>query len=120
MVWMAQFVASETHQDFMIAFPNLTGTDLDLDYDEFHAMKLVCKSIMDDNEHIHISTFEEEDNTQIPKNPKNKKDREHMTPENKQLIRRLTTVAWLTVLFNGLICSTRTCSRRLLTESPML
>ena len=41
---------------------------------------------MDENEHIHISTFEEEDNPVIPKDPANKKEIEHMTPENKQLI----------------------------------
>ena len=103
MVSFAEFIATESHHDFMIAFPNVTGTDLD--HDEFHAMKLVCKRIMDENQHIHISTFEEEDNPKSPKDPKNKKEIEHMTPENKQLILEIDnsslidcTVQWLNML----------------------
>ena len=84
MVWFAECIATESHHDFMIAFPTLTGADLD--HDEFHAMKLVCKRIMDENQHIHISTLGEEDNPKIPKDPQNKKEIEPLTPENKQLI----------------------------------
>ena len=47
MVWFAEFVATESHHDFMITCPNMTDTELD--HDEFHEMKLVCKGIMDDN-----------------------------------------------------------------------
>ena len=50
------------------------------------SMACSCKRIMDGNEHIHISTLEEEDNPVIPKDPMNKKEIEHMTPENKQLV----------------------------------
>ena len=103
MVWMAKFIATESHHDFMITFPSLTG--IDLDHDEFHALQLVCKNIMDENKHLHISTFEEEDNPKIPKDPKNKKEIEHMTPENKQLILEIDnsglidcTVPWLHML----------------------
>ena len=38
-VWFAEFIATESHHDFMITFPNMTGTELD--HDEFHDMKLV-------------------------------------------------------------------------------
>ena len=39
MVWFAEFIATESHHDFMITCPNMTGTELD--HDEFHDMKLV-------------------------------------------------------------------------------
>ena len=39
LVWFAKFVATESHHDFMIAFSNMTDTDLD--HDEFHDMTLV-------------------------------------------------------------------------------
>ena len=81
MVWFVEVIATESHHDFMKPFPVMTDTEMD--HDEFHEMKLICKRIMDENEHIHISTFEEEDNSNIPKDPKNKKEIEHMTPENK-------------------------------------
>ena len=80
-------------------------TDAELDHDELHDMKLVCKRIMDENQHIHLSTIEEEDNPKIPRDPKNKKEIEHMTPENKQLILEIDnsslidcTVRWLNML----------------------
>ena len=82
MVWFAEFIATESHQDFMITCPTMTDTELDHD-DEFHEMKLVCKGIMDENQHIHLSTFEEEGNPKTPRDPKNKTEIEHMTPENK-------------------------------------
>ena len=84
MVWFVEVMAIESHGDFMMTYPIMTDTDSD--HDEFHDMQLKCKRIMDENEHIHISTSEEEDNPVIPKDPTNKKEIEHMTPENKQLI----------------------------------
>ena len=84
MVWFAGFISTESHHDFMITFPNMTDTELD--HDEFHEVKLVCRRIMGENQHIHLSTFEEEDNPKIPRGPKNKKEIDHMTPENKHFI----------------------------------
>ena len=52
-----------SHHDFMKSYPTMTDTDLD--HCEFHEMKLKCKRVMDENEHIHITTFEEEDNPDI-------------------------------------------------------
>ena len=103
MFWFAEFTATESHHDFMITFPNMTDTELD--HDEFHEMKLVCKRTMDENQHIHLSTSEEEDNPKIPRDPKNKKEIEHMTPENIQLTLEIDnsslidcTVQWLNML----------------------
>ena len=84
MVWFAEFFATESHHDFMKSFPNMTDTDLD--HDEYHEIKLVCQRIMYENKRIRLSTFEEEDNPKILVDPKNKKQTEHMTPANKQLI----------------------------------
>ena len=60
---------------------------------------------MDENQHIHLSTFEEEDNPKIPRDPENKREIENMTPENKQLILEIDnsrlidcTVQWLKML----------------------
>ena len=68
-------------------------------------MKLKCKRSVDENEHIHITTFEEEDSPDIPKDPKNKKEIEHMTAENKHLILETDnsalidcTVQWMNML----------------------
>ena len=41
---------------------------------------------MEENAHIHIATFEEGVNPELPAEPRNKKDIEHMPPKNKQLI----------------------------------
>ena len=80
MVWFVEVMATEFHHDFMMTNPIMTDTDLG--HDEFHEMQLKCKHIIDENEHIHISTFEEEDSPDIPRDPMNKKEVEHMTPEN--------------------------------------
>ena len=96
MVWFAEFIATGSHHDLVITIQNMTDTELDHD-DEFHEMKLVCKRIMDENQHIHLSTFEEE----IPRDPKNKKEIERMTPENKRLILEIDNSSLVTVLFNG-------------------
>ena len=78
----------------------MTGTDLD--HDEFHEMRLVCTRIMDENKHIRPSTFEEEDNPRILVDPKNKKEIEHMTPENKQPIFEIDNSSFIDcTLFNG-------------------
>ena len=85
MMWFVEFMSTESHSDFMKAYPSLTFTDMDPD--EFHDMQLKCKRIMEENEHIHITTFEEEEeNPELPKDPMDKKEIEHMTPGNKQLI----------------------------------
>ena len=60
MVWFVELVASMTSSNFMKAYPTMTRTDVD--HEEFHEIQLKCKSIMEENVHIHISTFEEEDN----------------------------------------------------------
>ena len=49
-----------TSSNFMKAYPTMTRTHVD--HEEFHEIQLKCKSIMEENVHIHISTFEEEDN----------------------------------------------------------
>ena len=103
MVWFVEFISTQPDSDFMKANPTMTSTDLD--HEEFHDMQLKCKRIRGENEHIHISTFEEEDNPDIPKDPNNKKEIEHMTPENKQLILEIDnsalidcTVPWMNML----------------------
>ena len=80
-------------------------TDTVLNHHDFPEMQLKCTHIIDETEHIHITTFEEEDNPDIPKGPKNKKEIEHMTPENKQLILETDnsalidcTVQWMNML----------------------
>ena len=117
MVTFAQVMATESHQDLMKAYPTLSSTDLD--HEVFHELQLGCKRIMDDNDHIHITTFEEEENHDIPKDPKNKKEIEHMTPENKQLILEIDnsalidcTVQWMTML-------NKDCRNRLFNESQL-
>ena len=103
MVWFVEVMATEPHQDFMKSYPAMTFTNLH--HGEFHNMQLKCRRIMAENEHIHITTFEEEDDPEIPKDPKNKKEIEHMTPENKQLILEIDNsalidcpVQWMTLL----------------------
>ena len=103
MVWFVEFMSTEAHSDFMKAYPNMTFTDLDPD--EFHDMQVKCKRVMEENEHIHISTIEEEENPELREDPRNKKKIEHMTPENKQLILEIDnsalvdcTVQWLMML----------------------
>ena len=47
MVWFMEFIATESHHDFMNAFPGMT--DIEMDHDEFHEIKWICKRIMDEN-----------------------------------------------------------------------
>ena len=56
----------------------------------FTQVQLSCKRIKEDNEHITLTSFEEEDNPEIPEDPQDKKEIEHMTPENKHIIWKLT------------------------------
>ena len=53
-VWFVEFMSTDAHSGFMKAYPNMTF--IDLDPDEIHDMQLKCKRVMDENEHIHIST----------------------------------------------------------------
>ena len=80
----SRVIATESHQSFLASYPRFTQADVDPD--TFHAIQLSCKRINEANEHITIMTFEEEDNPEIPEDPENKKEIEHMTPENKHLI----------------------------------
>ena len=79
-----EVIAMETHQGFMSAYPQFTQTDVDPD--TFHSVQLSCKRIKAENEHVTIMSFEEEDNPEIPEDPEDKKEIEHMTPENKHII----------------------------------
>ena len=58
-------MATESHHDFRMTYPIISDTDLD--HDEFHEKQLKCKRIIDENDHIHITPFEEEDNPDISK-----------------------------------------------------
>ena len=79
-----EVIATESHQSFMNNDPRFTQTDVDPD--TFHSIQLSCKRIQKENENISIMTFLEEDNPEIPEDPENKKEIEHMTPENKHII----------------------------------
>ena len=79
-----EVLAIETHQGFMLSYPQMTRTEVDPD--TFHLIQLSCKRIKAENEHITMDSFEEEDNPEIPEGPENKKEIEHMTPENKHII----------------------------------
>ena len=63
MVMFSEVIAIESQKDFMMACPPMTHSDVD--HDDFHANQLTCKRIKEENEHIHISTFEEEGNPDI-------------------------------------------------------
>ena len=70
--------------------------------------RLSCKRIKKENEHITLTSFEEEDNPEIPEDPENKKEIEHMTPENKHIILETDnsaliacTVQWMNMLNDG-------------------
>ena len=76
-----EVLAVETHKGFVAIYPQMTRTPVDPD--TFHAIQLSCKRIKKENEHITIDSFLEEDNPEIPEDPENKKEIEHMTPENK-------------------------------------
>ena len=76
-----EVLAIETHQGFMSAYPQFTRTEVDPD--TFHSIQLSCKRIKKENGHITRTSFEEEDNPEIPEDPENKKEIEHMTPEEQ-------------------------------------
>ena len=65
-------------------YPIFTHTNLDPD--TFRDIQLACKRVKQENEHISILTFLEESDPELPPDPENKKEIEHMTPENKHLI----------------------------------
>ena len=98
-----EVIATESHQSFMTSYPRFTQTDVDPD--TFHSIQLSCKRVKEENEHITIMTFIEEDNPEIPADPENKKEIEHMTPENKNIILETDnsaligcTVQWMNML----------------------
>ena len=77
----------------------------EVDPDTFHSIQLSCKRVMKENEHITIDSFQEEDSPEIPEDPENKKEIEHMTPENKHIILETDnsvlidcTVQWINML----------------------
>ena len=87
----------------MASYPRFTQTHVDAD--TFHSIQLSCKRINEANEHITIMPFKEEDNPEIPEDPENKKEIEHMTPENKHIILETDnsalidcTVQWMNML----------------------
>ena len=99
----SEVIATESHQSFMIHYPRFTQTDVDPD--TFHSIQLSCKHVKEENEHISIMTFLEEDSPEIPEGPENKKEIEHMTPENKHSILETgnsalidCTVQWMNML----------------------
>ena len=79
----SEVVATESHSSFMLNYQRFTQTDVDPD--TFHAIQLSCRRIREENENISIMTFLEEDtdNPELPGDPENKKEIEHMTPESK-------------------------------------
>ena len=98
-----EVLAIETHQGSMSSYPQMTRTEVDPD--TFHSIQLSCKGVMKENEHITIDSFQEEDNPEIPEDPENKKEIEHMTPENKHIILKADnsvlsdcTVQWMNML----------------------
>ena len=102
-----EVIALETHSGFMQTYPAMTRTNVDPD--TFHSIQLACKRVKDENESIQISTFDDDANPEIPPDPENKKEIEHMTPENKQLILETDnavlidcTVQWMNMLNNDL------------------
>ena len=99
----SEVIAQEPHSSFMMTYPAMTQTNIT--HDEFHEMKLICKRVMDENENIKTSTFEAEDNPKGLGTIQDKKETEHMTPENKHLILEIDnsqlidcTVQWLNML----------------------
>ena len=65
-------IAVEPHSQFMSMYPVLTDTDVDPD--TFHSIQLSCKRIKEENGHISLTSFEEEDNPEIPEDPQDKKE----------------------------------------------
>ena len=102
-----EVLALETHQGFMSAYPQFTRTDVD--HDTFHSIQLSCKRIKKEQEHITITSFEEEDNPEIPEDPESKTEIEHLTPENKHIVLETDnsvlidcTVQWMNMLNDDL------------------
>ena len=98
-----EVIATESHSSFMHNYSRFTQTDVDPD--TFHAIQLSCRRIRAENENISILMFLEEDNPELPEDPENKKEIEHMTPENKHLILETDnsalidcTVQWMNLL----------------------
>ena len=79
-----EVIAFESHRESMSTYPQFTNTDVDSD--TFHSIQLSCRRIKEENEHITITSFEEKDNPEIPEDPQDTKEMEHMTPENKHII----------------------------------
>ena len=65
-----EVIAIESHRDFMSTYPQSTNTDVDPD--TFHSIQLSCRRTKEENEHITITSFEE-DNLEIPEDPQDKK-----------------------------------------------
>ena len=100
-------IATDTHSSFMHNYPRFTRTNVDPD--TFHDIQVACKRIRKENEHISIMTFLEEANPKLPPDPENKKEIEHVTPENKDLILETDnavlidcTVQWMNMLSEDL------------------
>ena len=77
---------------------------MQISFDGFHELHVVCKNIHERNKHITVTTFEVAYNPQLPPNPHGK-DMEIMIPEDKHLIlendnSKLVdcTVTWLNML----------------------
>ena len=84
MAMFVEVIALETHSSFMQTYPTLTHTNVDPH--TFHSIQLACRRVKEENQNISIMTFLEEANPELPPDPENKKEIEHMTPENKHLI----------------------------------
>ena len=103
MAMFTEVIAVETHSSFMQTYPTLTRTNVDPD--TFHSIQLACKRVKEEKKNISIMTFLEEANPELPPDPENKKEIEHMTPENKHLILETDnavlidcTVQWMNML----------------------
>ena len=64
MVWFRELIAAESHRDSMRTFPTMADTIVDVE--DFHAMKLICERIAKENEDVHLESFEEDDNPDLP------------------------------------------------------
>ena len=71
MTMFMEVIALETHSGFMHTYPTMTQTNVDPD--TFHSVQLACKRVKADNENIHISTFDDDANPELPPDPENKK-----------------------------------------------
>ena len=99
---MIDVVADANHQEFTMAYRALTGVQVTME--QFHELRVVCEYLRKKNAHISITTFETEDDPQLPVNPHGK-DMEYTIPEDKHIIlegdnSKLVdcTVTWLNML----------------------